>query len=58
MSDDKEPSEECVRCRWWRYQSGSSHVLCAKRPDFSFSWGRPPCELFAAALAKEASDAG
>jgi hypothetical protein len=43
MSEGK---KTCIDCKHWRQQSGSSHVLCPKRVDFSFSHGLPTCELF------------
>lgn len=38
---------DCLNCRWWREQTGSAHVLCPTRMDFSFGWGPTPCDLFA-----------
>lgn len=44
-------SDGCSPCRWWRNQSGSTHIICPIISDFAWSWGtaeyRSNCKIFA-----------
>jgi len=43
---EEEKKKSCRDCVYWRRQSGSTHVVCPARRDFSLSWEPPVCGLY------------
>ena len=56
MADTTPP--DCLNCRWWREQSGSAHVVCPTRMEFSWHENRTTCDLFGPVQDGETIDRG